>query len=370
VSAVAARRRAVLGVAAAVLAALLAYLALWPVPIAPSAWEPAPPPRDPAFAPNERFRGLERLGAGLRGAEATAIDAAGRVYTGTRDGRILRLDPAARAFAEVARTGGRPLGMAFDRAGSLYVCDAVKGLLLLAPDGVLRTLATGHAGVPFRLADDVDVAPDGTAYFTDASSKFSVQALREAILEHGGDGRLLAYHPATGETELLLSGLQFANGVAVAGDGSYVLVNETGAYRITRYWLAGPRRGTAEAFAENLPGLPDNVTWSPARRAFWVALYSPRVPALDALARHPFLRKVVFRIPRALQPEPLSQGFAIALGEDGKVVEVLRDASPGAFAPVTSVRERDGVLWMGSLEGEGLGRLPAPPLPPPVAGGR
>ena len=38
----------------------------------------------------------------------------------------------------------------------------------------------------------------------------------------------------------------------------------------------------------------------------------------------------------------------------------------GAFAPVTSVRERDGVLWIGSLEGDGIGRLAAP-QPHPVA---
>jgi sugar lactone lactonase YvrE len=363
------RRRTAVAIAAAAAAAVLAYLALWPVAIDPVGWSAPPPPADPAFAPNDRLRGLERLGAGVaRGAEATAIDARGRVYTGTGDGRILRLDPRAAAFVEVARTGGRPLGMAFDRAGGLYVCDGQRGLLLLSPSGELRTVATAHAGVPFGVADDVDVAPDGTVYFSDASSKFSLRQEREDILEHGGHGRLLAYHPETGRTELLLSGLQFANGVAVAGDGSYVLVNETGAYRVTRYWLAGPRRGTAEPFAENLPGLPDNVTWSAARRAFWVALYSPRVPALDALAAHPFLRKVVLRVPRALQPQPLPEGFAIALGEDGRVVEVLRDASPGAFAPVTSVRERDGVLWLGSVAADGLGRLAAPPLPRPAEG--
>lgn len=363
------RRRLALALGGA-FAALLAWLALRPVPVEPVAWDAPPPPRDPVFAPNDGFRGLDRLGAGVAaGAEAVAIDARGRVHTGARDGRILRLDPATGAFTELARTRGRPLGLAFDREGRLYVCDAVEGLLVLEPSGALRTLATGHGGVPFRLTDDVDVAPDGTVYFTDASSRFTHHQTREAILEHGGDGRLLAYHPETGATELLLSGLEFANGVAVAGDGSYLLVNETGAYRIVRLWLAGPRRGTAEPFAENLPGLPDNVTWSAARRAFWVALFSPRVPALDALAGHPFLRKVVLRIPRALQPEPLPQGFAVALGEDGKVLHVLRDASPGAFAPVTSVRERDGVLWLGSLEGDGLGRVAAPP-PRPIAEGR
>ncbi len=361
------RRLSFLRVGLVAVAVLLAYLALWPVDLDPVAWRAPPAPPDSAFPANGGFAHLERLGRGVaRGPEATAIDRQGRVHTGTRDGRILRLDVATGRFEEVARTGGRPLGMAFGPDGTLYVCDADRGLLGVAPDGTVRTLAIAHGGVRFRLADDVDVAPDGTVYFSDASSRRGMDGLRADILEHGGHGRLLAYHPATGRTEQLLSGLQFANGVAVAGDGSYVLVNETGAYRITRYWLAGPRRGTSDTFARDLPGLPDNVTWSPERRAFWVALYTPRVPALDALAPYPFLRKVVLRIPQTLQPQPIPQGFAIALGEDGRVAEVLRDASKGAFAPVTSVRERDGVLWIGSVEGDGFARLAAPPLRAPA----
>lgn len=346
-------------------ALLAAYLVAWPVPIDPVAWEPPPAPAlTGPYLPNDRLRAVEQLGKGVAlGPEATAIDAEGHVYTGTRDGRILRLDPAKGSFVEIAVTGGRPLGMAFDRSGRLIVCDAVKGLLGLSLSGELLTLATGHAGVPFGFTDDVDVGPDGTAYFTDASSRFGVGQPREDILEHRGSGRLLAYRPETGRVDLLLSGLQFANGVAVAGDGSYLVVNETGAYRVTRYWLAGPRRGTSEPFFENLPGLPDNVTWSAARRVFWVALFSPRVPALDLLAGHPFLRKVVFRLPLWTQPQPKRHAWVLAIDEGGKVVESLQDPSPDSFAPVTSVRERGGFLWLGSLERDALGRIPAPPLP-------
>ena len=350
--------------AIAALAVLAAYLALWPVPIAPVAWQAPPAPLLVGpFAPNDRLRGVERLGQGVAlGPEATAVDDAGRVYTGTRDGRVLRLDPPATTFRQVAVTGGRPLGMAFDRSGRLFICDAVKGLLALEPSGELRTLATAHAGVHFGFTDDVDVGPDGTVYFTDASSKFGPTQYREDILEHGGHGRLFAYHPNTGHTELLLDGLQFANGVAVAGDGSYLVVNETGAYRVLRYWLAGPRRGTAGPFFENLPGLPDNVTWSPARRVFWVALFSPRVPALDLLAGHPFLRRLVMRLPLWMQPQPPHRAWALALDERGRVALNLQDPAPSSFAPVTSVRERGGYLWLGSLERNALGRIAAPPL--------
>ncbi len=348
-------------------AAAVLYLVLWPVPIDPVAWKAQPAPRlEGAYALNDRLRGVERLLPGeARGPEAVAIDPRGHPCTGTRDGRILCLDPVTRAVELRAATGGRPLGLAFDRAGRLYVCDARKGLLAVSPSGAVETLAIGHGGVPFGLADDVDVGPDGTVYFTDASSRFGIDAVREDVLEHAGRGRLFAYHPGTRKTELLLSGLQFANGVAVAGDGAYLVVNETGAYRLTRYWLSGPRRGTAEPFLENLPGLPDNVTWSAARKGFWVALFAPRVAALDVLAPYPFLRKVVLRLPRAVQPEPAPHAIALAVDERGRVVENLQDASDDAFAPVTSVREHGGVLWLGSLEQDALGRIEAPPIRSP-----
>ncbi len=356
-------RRIVVGALLVLAAAFLAWLFLWPVPIEPKAWRAPPAPKlEGRYAPNDALAKVEWLGRGqVQGPEATAVDAAGRVHTGAADGRILRFDPAGGRFETVATTGGRPLGLAFGPDGTLYVCDAVKGLLALAPGAKEpRTLSTGHGGVPFRLADDVDVGTDGTVYFSDASSRFGVGQTREDVMEHGGAGRLLAWRPATGSTELLLSGLQFANGVAVSGDGSYLLVNETGAYRITRYWLAGPKRGTGEVFLDNLPGLPDNVTFSRSRGIFWVALFSPRVKALDALAPYPFLREVVIRLPMWLQPQPARHAFVLGLDPQGRVVFNLQHDSPEAFAPVTSVREHAGWLWLGSLSREALGRVRAP----------
>lgn len=137
-------------------------------------------------------------------------------------------------------------------------------------------------------------------------------------------------------------------------------MNETGAYRIVRHWLAGPRRGTAEPFFENLPGLPDNISYSRSRRLFWVALYAPRVPALDLLSNRPFARKVMVRLPLWMQPQPKRHAFVVGIDERGQVVENLQDLSPGAFAPVTSVLEHAGALYLGSVEREALGRIAAP----------
>jgi sugar lactone lactonase YvrE len=344
-------------------AAAAAYLLLFPVPIEPTAWTaPSPPPRAGLLAPNERLRAVERIGGpSVHQPESTAIDPEGRVYAGVADGRIVRIDPRSGSVSHFAATGGRPFGLAFDGEGRLYVSDAVKGLLRVSTSGEVTSLASGHAGIPFHFTDDVSIGPDGTVYFTDASSRFGPDQFREDILEHGGHGRLLSFDPRSGRTELLLSGLQFANGVAVSGDGSYLVVAETGSYRLVRFWLTGPRRGTSEPFADNLPGFPDNVTWSSERKVFWVALW-PRVGAVDALAPYPLLRKVIRRLPRRLQPDPAPHAWAVAVDERGQIVESLEWVSGAAYFPVTSVRENDGWLWLGSLDQDGVGRVAAPPL--------
>jgi sugar lactone lactonase YvrE len=344
---------------------LAAYLVLWPVPIDPVAWHPSPAPAlDGPYAPNGRLEDVEWLGKGLAlGAESTAIDPHGRVYTGTRDGRILYVDPGTSEPQVLKRIDGRALGMVVDGDGRLVFCNPELGLQALDAEGNVTTLVSSLDGVKFRFTDDVDVGPDGVLYFTDATWKFGAHGYRADILEHRGNGRLMAYVPWTGKTYLALSGLQFANGVAVSGDGSFVLVAETGAYRLTRFWLEGDKRGTTDVFFDNLPGLPDNVTWSRDRKVFWVALFSPRIGSLDALAPHPFFRKVTMRLPLWLQPQPKRTAWALAIDAGGKVVDSLEYTGPDAFAPVTSVRERDGMLWLGSLEREALGRIKAPPLP-------
>lgn len=347
-----------------------AYLLLWPVPVEPKAWSPpVAPARMGSFAPNERLRGVERIGRGVAtGPEATAIDAGGRLFTGTSDGRILRLDPGASALVEVARTGGRPLGLAAAPDGRLFVADARRGLLEISAGGEVQVLATEHGGLPFALTDDVVLARDGTLYFTDASSRFGWDQVREDVLEHGGSGRLFAWHPADdgrpARVELLAAGLNFANGLALSQDETQLIVAETGAYRLLRCWLRGWRAGRVEPFVENLPGLPDNVSWSSARGAFWVALYSPRMLPLDLLGPWPALRKMALRTPTWLQPQPGREAAILAVDEQGRIVEWLLDTSTEAYAPVTSVREHDGVLWLGSLGEDGLGRIAAPPLRP------
>lgn len=345
-------------VLAVALLAPAAYLLLWPTPVDPAAYEPpAPPELTGVLAPNTELRRADHLGAGeLDGPEDVAIDALGRLYGGTADGLIRRTTPdgGVETFAD---TGGRPLGMAFDAAGNLIVADAWRGLLSIDAGGTVTVLATQAEGVAFGLTDDLDIASDGAIYFSDASHKYRQPEYLYDLLEARPHGRLLRFDPATGETAVLLRDLYFANGVALSRDEDFVLVNETYRYRITRYWLEGARAATSDVFIDNLPGFPDNVS-STGDGRFWLALFTVRNPDLDAMHPRPFVKKVVSRLPAALWPQAARYGFVAELDEQGEILRTLHDPGGQRLFAVTSVKEYDGVLYLGSLYNDRIGVLP------------
>ncbi len=343
---------------------LFAYLALWPVPIEPVAWEAPPNPGYTGpFARNERLAGVETLPIGdHRGPEDVAIDAAGYLYAGTHGGHIIRLNPDGTGPTVFADTGGRPLGIDFDAAGNLVVADGYRGLLSVSPSGAVTTLATEVGGTAIRYADDVDVAASGVIYFSDASTRFGAKAhggTYEAslldIMEHSKTGRLLAYDPRTRRTRVVASGFGFANGVAVSPDQQFVVVNETEEYRTWRVWIAGPRAGQKDVLVEHLPGFPDNVSVGLDGR-FWISLVSPRSLELDRLSAHPALRKMVQRLPAFLRPKEQRYGHVVAVDASGKIIASLQDPA-GRYPITTTTLETDEFLFLGSLVNPGIGRV-------------
>lgn len=376
------------------LIAVAAYLLFWPIPVTPVAWDA---PQDPGYTgahqPNERLQGLQRiaLGEGQAGPEHIVAHQ-GWLYTGLSNGEVVKVDTAGQRRETVLNTGGRPLGLDFDAQGRLLIADAIQGLLRVSGEGaqaqvepLLTKVSHPVPDDPVRYADAIKVGPDGTLWLTDASRRFGPQAhggTFEAsvldILEHSCSGRLIAQHPDTLQARVALTGLCFPNGIAFSADGRQLFLSETGTYRVLAIDLAqlsqvrpaegdagvpslqqAVQQGAARVLIDNLPGYPDNLMRGEGGR-IWVGLTKPRSPIIDAAARHPIIRSVTLRLPRALWPVPKAHGHVIAFDDTGRIVADLQDPS-GAYPETTAVTEADGKWFVQSLHAHEIGWMPARP---------
>lgn len=282
------------------------------------------------------------------GAEDVLVDDKGNVYTGVDDGRVLRLTSDGRRLDTIADTGGRPLGLEHLPDGRLLVCDAKRGLLAVdRTTGAVEVLV--ERGRELHVCNNAAVAADGTVYFTDSTSRFELEHWKADLLEHTGTGRFLRRTP-DGALDVLRTGLQFPNGVAIAPDESCVVYAEMWEYRLIRRWLTGDRAGESDVLADNLPGFPDNISTG-SDGNLWIALASPRDPRVDLLLRTPpTLRKALWRVPQRFQPKEKRVAWVRAL--DWTTGRVVHDfyGTPADYHMVTGVREHEGRVYLGSLE--------------------
>ena len=353
--------RQVLRTVGLLLGLLLVYLLFWPVPINPVAWD-APTAEgyvDP-FARNNRLRFARAIELdGFDGPEDVAIGKDGNLYASTLDGTILRIDPHGHRVSEFTNTGGRPLGIEVDTDGSFLIANSHLGLQRISPDGTVTLLLNDIGGVPLVYPNNLAVSDNGVVYLSECTTRFgpqqyggTLEASLLDLMEHGPNGRVIRYDPDSGEADVLLDGLSYANGVAISSDQRYLLVNETGNYRVLRYWLEGPDAGTTEVVIDNLPGFPDNITRGQNDR-FWIGLAAPRNKLLDDLSGKPFLRKVTQRLPAFVRPKAEMSSHVVAITGDGVVLMDLQETHP-RFPMLTGVTETEDALYLTTLVGSRL----------------
>ncbi|GJM98936.1 hypothetical protein PR202_ga15989 [Eleusine coracana subsp. coracana] len=270
-----------------------------------------------------------RIGRPAFGPESLAFDHRGDgPYTGVSNGRVLRWRGARRGWTEFAHNYkhatvaecaakkklvapeslcGRPLGLQFHRAtGDLYFADAYLGLMRVGRRGGLaEAVATKDAGgAPLNFVNGVDVDQEtGHVYFTDSSAAYQRSDYLMIILTGDATGRLLRYDPSTGNATVLASGLAFPNGVALSADRTHL------------------------PFAD-LPGYPDNVRRDDDDGYYWVALNRDKSWAAEGTT-------------------PRSVAAVRVRAEDGAATEALRGLGN---ATVSEVLEREGALWLGSVD--------------------
>ena len=316
-----------------------------------------PPPLTGDWSPADtRLDDVELLTVPTgHGPEDVAVGPQGHVYSGTEQGDLWRWAPGPHAGAVpdlLASTGGRPLGIEVDpRDGSLIVCDAYRGLLRVTGDGRITDLTHRVGGRRILLCNNAAVARDGVVYFTDSSDRFPVSHWRRDLLEHRPNGRVLAYDPASGRTDVVAEGFHFPNGVALTPAEDALLLCETVAHRLLRVSLPD---GAVRVLAD-LPAYPDNM--APVGDGhYWIALASPRVALAEKLLPHPALRRIAAVLPTRLQPQPLPYTMAALVDGEGRVLRVLHGPA-GRYVMATGVRQHGDTLWLGSLAERAVARV-------------
>lgn len=330
---------------------------------------------DSPYALNDRLKSVSLIGKGeIEGPEDVIFDRQDNLYCPNRHGDIVRFFAPDYARWEIfAHIGGHPLGMAFDRDENLNVCVGGMGLYQVTPerrvvkltDETNRTLLSIIDDSRLKLADDLDIAPDGRIFFSEATIRYDMHEWPYDALESRGNGRLICFDPRDASTRTILRDLQFPNGVCMAGDGQSFLFAETWGCRINRYWFDGPKKGQCEVVVADLPGYPDNINRA-SDGNFWVALVGMRSPALDLALRMPSMRKrMAKRVARDEWLFPnINSGCVLKFKSSGKVLESLWDLGGTNHPMVTSMREHKGYLYLGGLYNDRIGRLALPGADP------
>jgi ribose transport system permease protein len=320
------------------------------------------------YALNDRLRPVEAIGLGqIDGPEDVILDEDDNIYVGNRTGDIVRFLAPDYARQEVfAHVGGRPLGMAFARDGALLVCIGGMGLYSIGRDRSIRKLTDETNRSWFsviddsrlRLADDLDIAPDGRVFFSEATVRYEMHEWPVDCLESRGNGRIICYDPNTGATRTVIKNLMFPNGICMMHDGQSFLFAETWACRVSRYWFDGSKRGTVEVVIADLPGYPDNINRA-SDGTYWLALVGIRTPSLDLALKMPGFRK---RMARRVAPDEwlfpnINTGCVVRFDETGRILETLWDFGGENHPMITSMREHKGHLYIGGILNNRVGRL-------------
>jgi ribose transport system permease protein len=320
------------------------------------------------YAVNDKLGHTQLIGLGkIESPEDVILDDDDNLYSGNRHGDIVRFfAPDYQRMEIYAHIGGQPLGMAFSKSGDLYVCVGGMGLYCVkyqtrqvekATDETGRSVLSVVDDSRLRLADDLDIAPDGRIFFSEATVRYEMHEWPIDSLEGRGNGRIICYDPNTGRTQTVLKNLVFPNGVCIASDGQSLLFAESWACRISRFWFDGPKKGKVEIVISDLPGYPDNINRA-SDGNYWVAIMGMRSPAFDLAMRSPaFRRRMVKRLGQDEWLAPnINVGCVIKCNEQGEVLESLWDNTGKNHPMITSMREHRGYLYLGGISNNRIGR--------------
>ena len=324
---------------------------------------------------NNRLGDADVIGKGeLDGPEDVILDEDDNLYCGSRHGDVIRFfAPDYKEHEVYAHIGGHPLGMAFNRDQELVVCVGGMGLYKITRDREVvklsdetnRSLFSVIDDSRMRIADDLDIAPDGRVFFSEATIRYNTSEWMLDAIEARGNGRLICYDPKDGSSRTVLPNLKFPNGICMVDDGESLLFAQTWNCNITRYWYDGPNKGKTKEIIPDLPGYPDNINRA-SDGYFWCGLVGMRSPTFDLALRMPqYRRRMVYRVAADEWMYPnMNFGCLIKFDLEGNIIEVLWDREGAKHPSLTSIREHKGKLYLGGLFNDRIGVYDIPGADP------
>lgn len=336
----------------------------------------------------------------LKGPETVILDEKGTLYAFSRGATLVKLDDfqpspdgdpqmlTARATVAAELGHGTPLSGKFTKDGkTLYVVDPMQGLFRIRnfhsyPNSKTELVANKveDNGVMTRInhADDVAIGKSGKVYFSDATEIYPdrlhdkgdwdiLYASKLDFMRGKRTGRLLQYDPATEEVKVLVRDLWFANGVAVDKDETYVVVSQTFAMTLSKFYLSGPNQGTFETIIDShqLAGFTDGAdcSWEtngPTAGKCYVAVPTEIMTVAKLIQKLPppfdyGSRFLLMMLPKWLAPKPTAYCAVVEVDMQTGETRTFQDPDATDMEFLTGVTVHGNKLYLGSLHRDVVG---------------
>ncbi len=177
---------------------------------------------------------------------------------------------------------------------------------------------------PLIVCDNLEVSEDGRRIYFSEPFDYTGASLDDALdeaLALSPNGRLWRYDLDTGATRLIAEGFHFLNGVLYdlhpgQPREESVLVTQTSQFRLTRFYVAGPKAGRAEVVLDGLTGLDDGMDRDADGR-IWLAMFADRSRLLTWAHEHAWIKPLLMRIPVKLLMSLPQRTGVVVVSPDG-----------------------------------------------------